>query len=270
MKNLYVFSLISYLTLTLSPCFVNAACESANSKADQSFVIASDISNSMNQDEINLQSRAYVNAFQNPEIVDKLLGCGCTELSMIFFGRSTHMMIGNLKVVDQNSLKQVQELYQTYIDGGLPHVSLGDPGNTYIANIMKVSINHLARPENTAFTKGILISGDGTDSSEYRTNYEHFASLKEEATYNGITINGVTVNIPTFDDIEPTSELKPVTPYRAEATLTPTSSFTNPVTRFYEAHVITEYGYINEAFSHEDFEPALIKSLEDMVCRPMS
>ena len=162
--NLLLKSILISL-LFLAPLASFAACESLDSDADQSIVLAIDISSSIDTNELTTQSQGYVYAFSSQPVVDKLLNCGCTELSIFFFGSRVHLMMDGLNITSEFELQTIRNFFSHYIGlerHHLPYLTLEPQGGgmTHISRVLRESISHLTQESRTKMRTVVVICID--------------------------------------------------------------------------------------------------------------
>lgn len=163
-----------------------AECKSNEDATDQSLIFTIDISSSVDLNEQILQMKAYEYALSNQNVQDKLLGCGCTDISIIFFGSNSHIVerFKRFRVKNINDIESVVNFFSNKKENPLElYYNYKDIGLTDIFLALNTSINILQDPQNTSTRKAVLISGDGADSNAMIPNgnskLEQFKNLRK-------------------------------------------------------------------------------------------
>lgn len=272
------FLFTASLALAFNPSAF-ASCEDETSATDQSIVFAIDVSSSVGSNEMELQMGAYEQAILNEEVVDKLLGCGCTEVAVAFFGNQSRFVFEPTNIVSEDELINLSTFFSGLKSNSTPlYVTYALGGQTFIDSALRVSIDFLIDEENTSFRKAILVSGDGVNSS-YSESI--LTSLKEEVKDHGIEVSALPIVVGDQEDLTSyyvDGDFVPDMPSRNFSGTSPGLSPLQPppvgktypsLEAFYRQFVISEYGTINPASSYEDLEPVLTQSLKDIACMPM-
>ncbi len=245
-----------------------ADCKDAESKADQSVVIAVDISHSVDTQEMNLQMQGYQQAFMNENLWGPFLGCGCTEVSVIFWSESQSVVFEPQLIRSEEDLFSLALLFGNQINSPTPLAKLYGTG--YVTNVrgaLEKSLEVLKRNANQAFRKVVLISGDGPPN-EYTA--EEFLNLKNLFRYEAIQVHGLPIIV--YEDTgrgraDELMEMLGETVEPRDPNDIPEDLY---VTRdFYRDHVVTHPNYLTPASSFSDVGRALSQSLEKMVCLMM-
>ncbi len=245
-----------------------AACGDAQSVVDQSVVIAVDISHSVNTQEMNLQMQGYQQAFMNENLWGPFLGCGCTEVSVIFWSESQSVVFEPKRIRSEEDLFSLALLFGNQINSPTPLAKLYGTG--YVTNVrgaLEKSLEVLKRDGNQAFRRVVLISGDGPPN-EYTA--EEFLNLKNLFRYEGIQVHGLPIVVYEDTGRGRADELMEM----LGETVEPRDPNDMPedlyITRdFYRDHVVTHPNYLTPASSFSDVGRALSQSLEKMACLMM-
>lgn len=264
----------SLLTLTLFIFLVFhtdetlAYCENDTSPTDQSIVLAVDISSSVDNHEMEMQMQAYEHAIKDPEVKDKLLTCGCTEVSVVFFASASHVVLKSKKIKTISDISVIAELFSREKDRAAQLLQIyNDKGETYVTRALRASLDILIDDKNTSFRKAILISGDGANS---RNADEEFKALKKKSLLHGIEVSAVPIMIydgPDFASPENDSNYSILN--RDHSTGSISQFDHNSVPDFYQNMVVNKFGMMSVADSYEDLKPVLSQSLKDISCKPM-
>ena len=264
-----------------------ASCESAESSADQSLVFTIDISTSVEKDEAELQLIAYETALREQSVQDKLLGCGCTELSVVLFAGGSRVVVQPTKIVDESDIIGVLSFFSNTINSGYTERYLSTyfqlQGNTSVLDGLTASMNLLLRDGNTAFRKAILISGDGVNSNFAERD---LIEIQDQSEYQGIEISGVPITSKTDAGLCSAYSLdSDMAPLNGNAcsrepslNLNGTRNAEQPqsrgreyesVTAFYEEFVVNRFGIMNTADNFQELSGTLIETIEEFACKPM-
>ncbi len=268
---------LSYLVLFVHLESANASCTQPDSPTDQSIVLTVDISSSVEAHEMTFQLGAYQASLLTPEVQDKLLGCGCTEVAVVFFGSEGRTVLEARNIVDATDINRLAdffaqlrtseslELYQTFEVGG----------STDVAKALETAIGILNEDNNTSFRRAILVSGDGVSSSY---SEPELLALQEHTNFNGIEVSAVPITL----DIAPEDLISYfpsdfVSRPTVDRRLNVLPQFQEPVsgkvyeslTAFYEEFVVNDLGTLNPAESFQDLQGVLNESIQAIACRPM-
>lgn len=274
---LCVLILATLVQVTLSSnCY--ASCKSKESHTDQSLVFTIDVSSSLEANEMEIQLGAYQHALTNQDVQDKLLGCGCTEIAVAFFGNESRIVLESRNIVSEEDIQSIANFFSSLKTNTEPLsrvYNLG--GQTYIDNALRISIDYLNSNKNTSFRKAILISGNGVNSV-YAEN--ELSALKEEADYHAIEVSALPIVVGDQQD------LISYYPYVVEGhdfsqQRRSDGSVPSPVqepvngktykslTQFFEQFVISKHGTVNSVYSVQDLKVVLTQSIKDIACKPM-
>ena len=264
-----------------------ASCENEDSYVDQSLVFAIDISTSIEEDEAELQLRAYETALREQSVQDKLLGCGCTELSVVLFAGESTVVVEPTKIIDEEDIFAVLGFFSDTINTQYTERYLSEyfqlPGDTSVLAGLQTSMDILLQEENTAFRRAILMSGDGVNST---FKERELLAIQEQSEYQGIEISGVPITS--------RSDLNLCAAYETDHAEAPgvggacsrePSLSTNglfsleqsqsrgqeygSVTEFYEEFVTNRFGIINTAANFQELAGVLTETIDEFACKPM-
>lgn len=286
MLNQGISFILIAIFLNLTATLSYAACEIKNSSADQSLVFTIDISTSVDADEVELQLMAYETTLRNRAIQDKLLGCGCTELSVVLFAGGARVVVEPTKLVNEADIHSVLNFFSETINTKYTERYLsshfGLQGNTSVLEGLQTSMDLLLNQDNHAFRKAMLVSGDGVNSQFAE---RELIEIREVSEYQGIEISGVAINsedglcgaYQTDGDL-----VYPGTGGACSREPVPNSNGLEPlmqrpsqgreydsVASFYEEFVTNSLGMMNTANTFEDLAETLRSSVDSFACKPM-
>jgi hypothetical protein len=269
-KHLFKIAICSTIFFQISHAL--AACSDEKSSVDQSIVLAIDISFSVNKEEMAHQMSGFGSAFFDSKSRDNLLGCGCTEVTVLFWGGAAKVALETKKIrndedllfvknffsrVQQMSLKDIQEKYRTgYI--------------TNVGSALKESSKYLLNSENTAFRKIIIISGDGPHNSNSFPKKD-FDVLKQNFIYEGVSVYAIPISVyeDTADGVSKKLNRQLGQEPKSYYTKEEVEKQLSKTPDFYRKHVITRPNYMHVSTSFLDMQRAMTKTLQSMQCLMM-
>ncbi len=223
------------------------------------------------------QLGAYQAALLDQEVQDKLLGCGCSEVAVVFFGSEGKVVYEPRNIVDATDLTRLTdffgqlnnqeslELYQVFETGG----------STDIAKALETALSIVNDESNPSFRRAILVSGDGVSST---FSERELRSLQELTNFNGIEVSGLPITL----DIDPEDLIsyfpgdfasRPsldrrlnVLPLFQDAV---SGKSYESLTAFYEEFVVNDFGTLRAAETFQDLQGVLTESIRSIACRPM-
>ncbi len=254
-----------------------AACNSPKSNTDQSLVLTIDVSSSVEPNEMEIQLAAYHHALASQDVKDKLLGCGCTEVAVAFFGSESRIVLESKNIVTEDDILNIANFFSGLKNKSEPLYKVYNlGGQTYIDKALRTSIDYLSTDKNTSFRKAILISGDGVN---YLYAENELNALKEEMFYNAIEVSALPIVVGDQQDLisyYPNVEDHAFTQHRHSdgSILSPIAEEVpgkeyESLSQFYEQFVISDSGSLNSANSFQDLEVVLTESIKEIACKPM-
>ena len=256
------------LSAFIIPSTGMSACTDDQSKTDQSLVIAVDISQSVNDEEMYLQMQGYSTALLATEATGSFLNCGCSEITVLFWGQNPQVAIPTTKIKSISDLETISAFFAS--TSTVPAEDLqkqyGTGYTTMVDRALIESLNILKDPQNTSVRRTLLISGDGPQN-EY--SEEQFENIKQSFLYEGISIYATPISV--YEDtregramsyIEEANDSDFRSPYTEEEV----QSDLNITPDFYRKNVITHPAYLHRSSSFADLQRALIETLTNFQC----
>jgi hypothetical protein len=173
-----------------------ASSARAETEVDLALVLAVDVSRSMDPDEQELQRQGFIEAFRSPLVHDAIRNGMIGRITVTFVEWSSadeQTVVAPWTIVDspESAIKFAQ---------GLNSTPIGRMRRTSISGAIDFGVKLLRQTGVQPIRKVIDISGDGPNSSG-----RSVVEAREEATAQGITINGLPIMLkrPTgFGDME--------------------------------------------------------------------
>lgn len=164
--------------------FCLPARASQTTEVDLALVIAVDISNSMDQDEQELQRSGFVEAFRSPQVHDAIRGGALGRIAVIYFewaASSRQFEVTPWTVIDspETATAFAEKLARAPIQRG-PRTSISGAIDTGVRLLDKSGVE--------ALRQVIDVSGDGANNEGRLVTQARDAALKR-----GITINGLPI-----------------------------------------------------------------------------
>jgi len=262
------------LFLTLLALFTSepalATCEGEKSPTDQSLVLAIDISNSIDGEETYTQMMGYKQALLDRQVQESILGCGCTDMSVVLFGSHTHTVVKRNRIKVVQDLVTLSDFFHELGAAKTPlYLQFNDPGLTFVADGLSEAIDILNDAKNTSNHKAILISGDGKNS---RNEPDRFAELRRTSVELYIQVSAIPIDVyDAYTDSDNSNSSITKSPPSADLESFSQESMQEPLSlpEFYKDHVINDLGFIKIARSYKDLPPIVIQSLREISCKPI-
>ncbi len=238
-------------------------CERSRGRAESSVVLSMDLSGSMNTQERSVQLQGYANSLRNPEVVNNLLECTCTEIAVIFWG-SVPRIESTFKVMEtREDIENLANIFtQMARDNSYGVGNVGETTELYSA--LNFSSEYIHENSTAMGQQSILISGDGYDSRLY-PNLENLRSLRQNNYDTGVQVYGVPINLNNFFDVEQPRSSGIFSPLN-QGGVNQTAMDYPEVSDFYEQEVITPDGFLSIAEDSQGLENALTEVLTRLTC----
>jgi hypothetical protein len=244
---------------------------------DRSFVIAVDISGSVDDNEFTIQLSSYAEALMDHQVQDNLLQCGCTELAVVMWSDGQRVVYpkgGEAPFQQMGTAKEILDLaqfFESVSENRYLNDRLGLTTSTNVFGGLEFSINFLLEKKNkNSLQTSVLLVGDGEQNyKQYRpasgSLAEDFAVLHERAKAAQLHVHSLPIVIsdPSMmggDFVEASNPRPFPSPLAPKKPFVPNP---NRVVEFYEQFVKSEHGFHFKAEGTEEFAQALTTMLRN-------
>lgn len=248
------FGVISFL---LFSSLSSATCENDQSPTDQSVVVAIDVSSSIDELEMSQQMQGYKDTFLDPEVQEVFLGCGCSEVTILFWGTEQAIARETAKIKSEEDLVAIASFFEQMQNTKIEIKDIYKTGfTTEVRLALQKSIEILNRLGNTSFRKSIVISGDGPQN-DYTEN--EFLLLRSELRDLGIGVFAAPIYV--YEDSSK-GRFPNAPEYMDLSEMTPAA-------QFYKDHVVSYPSYLEVAESFKNIGPAISRTIKKLTCLAM-
>jgi hypothetical protein len=269
-----------FLILFLPPFSSFSATSSCDGKSspDKALAIAIDVSGSVRSYETVAQMKGYIAAFEDPQIQQNLLGCSCTEISVIVWSNEAQLAFGPRKIKSHRDISDLITLFEGWLKKGhyLHDEFEGLDPTTDIANALSFSGEHLLNLESKPHSLDISITGDSGIDERDRNLFERFMEAKKFLDYQGIVVNVIPIQIEEY--IERTAftydkqnrHLYSPDQFSLNNEMISEPRQAEGFVEFYRDEVRSiPLGRFHLAEEYKDFPRALKAQMDELTCRPM-
>jgi len=245
--------------------FCHAYCLNERTPVSSSIVFAIDVSDSISAAEMKIQMNGLENAISSPVVQDKLLNCGCTELSVVFWSSKATVAWAPRKVMSLNDLNDLKTFFGAEAQRGKTQWQrYGLEDLTRVDEAMEASLSLMRASR--APRKTILISGDGVNSDLSSTVLKRIEKLRGQAVFQKIKVSAVAIG-PDQDSKQSSREFLPSFSESQEER--DRLLLFDGVEDFYREAVVTDDGEVYNAETFLDYEASVSESLKELSCMPM-
>lgn len=262
MKITSIFLVLSCCLFTLhSQAGQRCRDEQNGPRPESSLVLALDLSSSLDAEEYATQIDGYIKAFEGKGVQANLFSCGCTEIAVVLWGTNPVLSFPFELIDSPEALKKLL--------GTLNEIKIGQAVNqekvgytTDILSALTFSKNLLLGRSEKIQQKIINISGDGMQNQLGQETMTKMRAQRDKFSKIPIQVNGVPIVIYEYlDDSSSGQEGEFSGQVRTNST-----SLYKDVADFYQREVITRDGYMDKAYSLEEFGKSLGNSLRRDTC----
>ncbi|MGH1467801.1 MAG: DUF1194 domain-containing protein [Bdellovibrionales bacterium] len=258
--------LIPLSLIFLTP-FVGEASTCSGARPDLSLVLAIDVSGSVDKKEMETQLKGYRDAFLSPMVQQNLLGCQCTEISVILWAEKAAVAYPATKMSGPEEVSKLSNFFDNLSKNPSPSVTYGLSETTELTNMLEASGKYLLDLPSRAIRLAINVSGDGTIPNFASASLSRLRARKDFLINNDITVNGIPIVVYEGSDFVPVQNAGGIlSPLSQRSTQAPLYS---DVAEFFDKEVRTPYGFLQRAEGYDDFPLAVQKSLERTTCNLM-
>jgi len=253
------------VVVSFFPALCLAYCVSDDSQVHNALHLSIDVSGSIDPPEMVLQMEGIEKSLRDTEVQDKMLACGCTEITVVFWASTAKIAMEPLKLKSQEDLEQVIAFFQNESRRSeLQRYHYGLSEMTEVDSALELSTSVLSK--SSAYRRLILISGDGMDARIDPVSLDELRDLKDFAESNQIQVNAASILAYTGVDMAAPVVTNPMVRFASEVE---SESRYDSVGDFYLKEVVTRDGLVREAKTFADFQATMTESLKEIACKPM-
>lgn len=256
MNNLKIFTFISSLFFLETALADFESCKNTNGAVETALVLSVDVSVSIDDYEFDLQKQGYLEALNDPEVLDIVSFQRCVSIGVVLWSGSSIQAYPLTKI---SSFEEFSKLKNSIENWRLQNMLLRlvHTDNSYIvSNFTNISagLNRSIEmlKDYKADNKVIDVSGDGYDDRDIGVDLSqsNLEKARQRAISHSIEINGLPIEDMDYYDISSEESL---------SVLVSHGHFS--LSDYYEKDVITPYGFVETAQSFYDFGESLKRKI---------